>query len=1553
MRLREVLIVGWLFLPGWGLEAQAQDLRGNIEPCGAMHVLKERLERQNMSFDEYVSQMKRMAQAKHSATTRHHAREEPVYTIPVVVHLVYSPERTIESNNGALTDCHVHRAMGELNKIFAQSHGLSLPTEFLSVAAGDAGIRFELATRDPAGNPTTGILRHPIEGSFPGVNFSSPDEVRSFNNSLGPWDTRRYMNIFVYPKEMLASPSTLLLGQATHPFFTSATLDARGGDYVGMNSLAFSPLPPHLSANNMSRTLAHEVGHYLDLFHPWGDVTNCDDDDGCPDTPATNRPAFACNANPACKAGSKRAMTENYMDYVPDACYKLFSSCQKGRMRTALTTFRHSLYAESNQALDGDPPALDMAIYRDYDRSRPNSIFFNAETNRFRAPSLFVANQSQATVSNLTIGFSINGVEVSSFSLTQNFAFCDITTINVPSRVQDILAATELHMDRENTLAIWVDAAGDNYSANDTLFFGRILSSVMHVKPRALGRADGSSWAHATTLSAALNASSRGGEIWMARGTYSPGTTRNATYELPSNVVIYGGFAGTETRLSQRNLSLVATTNRTLIDGSLGEESDDTDNIRRLVELGENKVATLDGLAIANAYNDNSGGEGAAIFAGEGTNLTLRNCRLENNVLSNEGTGGAIFSSGTLNIITTIFSNNRNISSSVGQGGAVFAVNGIVRLLNSVFISNTSTGNGGAVYVANASLSMVNTVCRGNSATSGGNGGGVYVSGADTLLVANSIFFNNTAAGDGNHLEIAGPPSSRLYRFRSNIIETITSDGSTLPDISLPTGVQLESPIIAANAAAVFASPDNTSTAYYKINASSVAVDAGTNDYLNGRIDRPFTSGEFICQFDVFGGLRLSGTIIDIGAHEYKPPFRITVLGEEGTSIPAQGGALRLRVEIRPPYTNWVASTTDAFVILSPSGSQMEDGMLVARFDAHEGGGRSGSVLITATGERDFAVNTVRVNQKARGRVLRVTPTGSGDGSSWSQASSLSAALGAAGANDTIWVARGTYQPSTSMPSSSFALRDLINVYGGFAGTESSLSARNEALIHTTNQTILDGEIGTAAATDNINRMFNLTGNNAVINGLTVRNCYNTSAGSGTTPDGGSVFKVSRVRTSLEINNCVLEDNSAINGGVVFASFGARIANVFTTIRFINSVFKDNTARSGVGGALGVAVAPRGFHLIAEGCRFEGNSARVGGALHLDFSNASLLRPELIKVDRCVFLNNRATDGSGGAIQMPPILISTEISTSVFAGNTASGDGGALYLGGTLQALMNRNNRVVNCTFFNNTATSGRGNAAYCSRRDIGGSDNEGWIFADCILWSTATGSVGHNFVTADANVLFLNSIIEGGAGGVRNNNPDPDESRTENIIAATSASDIFESTDPTHANYLHLKAGSPAINTARGEFIVLEELPFSASFVHNQLDAAGNPRYIPGGLDLGAYEYQTSIFPLHITTDPFDINNLLASRGEVIASIDIGANVTRWRASTDNSFLTLMPASGAADGDLTIRYTANTSSKERVGGVQVRAENALGVITSTLDIKLRQGIASIPQTIDLSPSMF
>src|SRR5690606_15199573 len=91
----------------------------------------------------------------------------------------------------------------------------------------------------------------------------------------------------------------------------------------------------------------------------------------------------------------------------------------------------------------------------------------------------------------------------------------------------------------------------------------------IYVNGAAVGARNGSSWQHAfTSLQEALAIAVSGDEIWVAKGTYSPGQDAASTYNLVSGVKIYGGFAGIESLLSERDLSKLSSTNETILDGT-------------------------------------------------------------------------------------------------------------------------------------------------------------------------------------------------------------------------------------------------------------------------------------------------------------------------------------------------------------------------------------------------------------------------------------------------------------------------------------------------------------------------------------------------------------------------------------------------------------------------------------------------------------------------------------------------------------------------------------------------------------------------------------------------------------------------------------------------------------------------------------------------------------------------------------------------------------------------------------------------------------------------
>ena len=239
-------------------------------------------------------------------------QNKAVITIPVVVHVVYN---TSAQN---VSDAQIQSQLDVLNKDFRKLNtDLSLvPSTFTSLVA-DAEINFCLANRDPNGNPTTGILR--VQTSQ--ASFSTNDGVKyASSGGSNAWPANQYLNIWV------CNMSGGILGYAQFPGGASAS------DGVVVGYTCFGTTGTAQAPFNKGRTATHEVGHWLNLRHIWGDAT-CGSD-LVSDTPVHNTSNYGCPSHPRSNScGTSAEMFMNYMDYVDDACMQMFSSGQKARMQ--------------------------------------------------------------------------------------------------------------------------------------------------------------------------------------------------------------------------------------------------------------------------------------------------------------------------------------------------------------------------------------------------------------------------------------------------------------------------------------------------------------------------------------------------------------------------------------------------------------------------------------------------------------------------------------------------------------------------------------------------------------------------------------------------------------------------------------------------------------------------------------------------------------------------------------------------------------------------------------------------------------------------------------------------------------------------------------------------------------------------------------------------------------------------------------------------------------------------------------------------------------------
>ena len=247
-------------------------------------------------------------------------------TIPVVVHVVY------RNSSQNLSDARILSQIQVLNEDFQM---LNADADGYWPQAADAQIAFCLATVDPNGDPTNGIQRRSTKKR----SFSySNDGVKFYSSGgLDAWPADDYLNIWV------CNLGNNLLGYAQFPGGPAAT-DGVVIDYAYFGTNATSPY-------DLGRTATHEVGHWLNLRHIWGDGP-CGVDDFVADTPESDA------SNGGCPIGhvscGTEDMVQNFMDYTYDACMNLFTAGQAARMNAVLAPggARYSLQSSNGC---GDP----------------------------------------------------------------------------------------------------------------------------------------------------------------------------------------------------------------------------------------------------------------------------------------------------------------------------------------------------------------------------------------------------------------------------------------------------------------------------------------------------------------------------------------------------------------------------------------------------------------------------------------------------------------------------------------------------------------------------------------------------------------------------------------------------------------------------------------------------------------------------------------------------------------------------------------------------------------------------------------------------------------------------------------------------------------------------------------------------------------------------------------------------------------------------------------------------------------------------------------------
>ena len=264
------------------------------------------------------------------------------YIIPVVVHVVHNggPEN--------ISRAQVLDAIARLNEDFRRLNPDTGNTRAIwNGIAADMNIEFRLATKDPNGECTDGIVR-----VMSGLTNQAGDNVKDLSN----WDRTKYMNIWVVGSiENFTGGQGTILGYAYYPnqwaSYQNDGILIRH-DCMGRIGTATGSF----GIQYQGRTLTHEVGHYLGLPHTFED--GCQDGDYCQDTPPTANPNYGCPLGINTCSNDVPDMpcqVENYMDYANGICANMFTNDQRTVMQNSLLVFnlRGSLITVANLATTG------------------------------------------------------------------------------------------------------------------------------------------------------------------------------------------------------------------------------------------------------------------------------------------------------------------------------------------------------------------------------------------------------------------------------------------------------------------------------------------------------------------------------------------------------------------------------------------------------------------------------------------------------------------------------------------------------------------------------------------------------------------------------------------------------------------------------------------------------------------------------------------------------------------------------------------------------------------------------------------------------------------------------------------------------------------------------------------------------------------------------------------------------------------------------------------------------------------------------------------------
>lgn len=798
-------------------------------------------------------------------------------------------------------------------------------------------------------------------------------------------------------------------------------------------------------------------------------------------------------------------------------------------------------------------------------------------------------------------------------------------------------------------------------------------SKTYYVSPQ--GGGDGSSWQSTLTLTQALNAATAGDQIWVQGFETLTGDNLYVApkegFAVKSGVQLYGGFAGTESRLSQR------------------------------VTLGKPYQLKYRSVLSGDIQQNDTAGSVDLIFPANGTRSDNATHVLSVNLDPTQASGN----NNTYPTVINGFSIGNGQAAGTGdagKGGGIYVYGdnskgGVFRIERCFLISNYAT-QGGAVYVdasvksVNGETSLINQSvvfnnAAGDRAAVENQAGGIYLAGEATVV--NTSIFNNENGG------VRLSPESKVVN--------VTIARNTGAGVDMTAGgsgdAHVYNSIIWGNTQLYLQNdPGFRNSAYHEV----VSSDPATPDE-NGNI---YVAKEN--RGDKFGPM--------FDAPSLKTSYDRDFNWRESA------------------YPLWSWNVLEGSVMIDKGANNYYDQNVYGSEDMAGNPRISGDRISVGAYEYQYLPAT-------RIRYVKPTATGTGDGSSWDNASGdLQKMIDDLADNNVsqqageVWVAAGTYKPQSQLISgmnysASFRMRDGISVYGGFAGNETSKQERAKGTMpwDFTNVTVLEAAYyesklawtnskwTVGSDSRHVVWFAPMSGESdftriTTLDGVTVQGGYaqgNTGLDDFKTDCGGGVYMDG---ANTYLTNCIVKENYATaDGGGVYLKNG----------RIETSLIYNNNADAN-GGA--VYVDNRGLVLRSM---LSNNSALNGAG---------------------VYLHNGAEAAGDEADDHPEYLI---LSTSVVSNNTARGNG-AVYCdkGGVLMQNTITNNQCTTATDATDVKASQTGGVYI----------DEYALVVNTVLWNNRMGQgSGINIPMyarnpSSSKVRFMYNAISGVNNAIWNN---------------------------------------------------------------------------------------------------------------------------------------------------------------------------------------------------------